>query len=74
MILIGVNIMEVVSQNIYKELKLLRSDIRELKDLLIPEVKPAEDEVKAIRLGQEEFKDGECTDWKTIKAKMSSDV
>lgn len=66
--------MEVTSQNIYNELKLLRSDIRELKNLLVPEVKPAEDEVKAIQSGQKEFKTGEFTDWKDIKAKMSSDV
>ena len=74
MILIGVNIMEVTSQNIYRELKLLRSDIRELKSLLVPEVKPADDEIKAIQLGQKEFKAGEYTDWKDIKARMSSDV
>ena len=74
MILIGVNIMEVTSQNIYHELKLLRSDIRELKNLLVPEVKPTEDEIKAIQSGQKEFKAGEHTDWKDIKAKMSSDI
>lgn len=72
MILIGVNIMEVTSQNIYRELKLLRSDIRELKSLHVPEVKPTEDEVKAIQSGQKEFKAGEYTDWKDIKAKMIS--
>ena len=74
MILFGVNIMEVTSQNIYHELKLLRSDIRELKDILVPEVKPADDEIKAIQSGQKEFKAGEFTDWKDIKAKMSQDV
>ena len=74
MILIGVNIMESTSQNIYKELKLLRSDIRELKSLLVPEANTAEDENKAIQLGQKEFKNGEYTDWKDIKARMNSDV
>ena len=74
MILIGVNIMEVTSQNIYNELKLLRSDIRELKSLLVPEIKPTENEIKAIQSGQKEFKAGEYTDWKDIKAKMSSDI
>ena len=74
MIFFGVNIMEVTSQNIYHELKLLRSDIRELKNILVPEVKPAEDEVKAIQSGQNEFEAGEFTYWKDIKAKMSSDV
>ena len=74
MILFGVNIMDVTSQNIYHELKLLRSDIRELKDILVPEVKPADDEIKAIHSGQKEFKAGEFTDWKDIKAKMSQDV
>ena len=74
MILFGVNIMEVTSQNIYHELKLLRSDIRELKDILVPEVKPADDEIKAIQSGQKEFKAGEFTDWKDIKEKMSQDV
>ena len=62
MILIGVNIMGVTLQNIYRKLKLLRSDIRELKNLLVPQVKPAEDGTKAIQLGQKEFKAGEYTD------------
>ncbi|WP_457555717.1 hypothetical protein [Candidatus Pyrohabitans sp.] len=33
---------------ILNEIKLLRKEIRELKDMLIPEVQPEEDEVVAI--------------------------
>ena len=40
----------------------------------VADVKPTEDEIKAIQSGQKEFKAGEYTDWKDIKAKMSSDV
>ena len=42
-----------------KEVKLLREEIRELKDILIPEVKPEEEEIKAIEKRRAEYKRGE---------------
>ena len=74
MMLIGADMMEVTSQSIYRELKLLRSDIRELKSLLVPESDPADDEIKAIQVGEKEFKAGEYTDWKDLKTRTISNV
>ncbi len=60
--------MAATHETIYKELKLLRAEIHELKNLLIPEVEPEEDEIKTIIEGEKEFNSGEYTDWKAIKA------
>jgi hypothetical protein len=53
---------------IYNELKLLRAEIHELKNLLVPEVEPEKDEINTIIEGEKEFNAGEYTDWKTLKA------
>lgn len=50
-----------------KELKLLRAEIHELKNLLVPEAEPEEDEINAIIEGEKEFNAGEYTDWKALK-------
>ena len=60
--------MAATHETIYKELKLLRAEIHELKNLLIPEAEPEEDEINAIIEGEKEFNSGEYTDWKAIKA------
>jgi hypothetical protein len=52
----------------YKELKLLRAEIHELKNLLVPEAEPEEDEINVIIEGEKEFNAGENTDWKALKA------
>jgi hypothetical protein len=60
--------MSATHESIYQEIRYLRAEIQELKNLLIPEVEPEEDEVKAIHEGEKEFKAGEYTEWKAIKA------
>ncbi len=60
--------MAATQETIYKELKLLRTEIHELKNLLVPEVEPEEDEINTIIEGEKEFNSGEYTDWKAIKA------
>ncbi|KAF5420197.1 MAG: hypothetical protein C5S45_05190 [Candidatus Methanocomedens sp.] len=52
----------------YKELKLLRAEINELKNLLVPEAEPEEDEINAIIEGENEFNASKYTDWKALKA------
>ena len=52
----------------YKELKLLRAVIHELKNLLVPEAEPEEDEINAIIEGENEFNASKYTDWKALKA------
>ena len=60
--------MAATHETIYEELKLLRAEIHELKNLLLPEVEPEEDEIKTIIEGEKEFNSGEYTDWKALKA------
>jgi len=67
-------IMVATNEDIYRELKLLRSEIKDLKNLLVPEVEPEEDELEAIREGEKEYKAGKYVDWKVLKARKSSNV
>ena len=67
-------IMVATNEDIYRELKLLRSEIKDLKNLLVPEVEPEEDELEAIREGEKEYKAGKYVDWKSLKARKSSNV
>jgi len=56
-----------VLEEIYKEVKLLRKETEELKEILIPEVKPSSDEVAAVKAGRAEFGKGEYSDWKDAR-------
>ncbi len=66
--------MAATNESIYRELKLLRTEIRDLKSLLVPEVEPEKDELEAIREGEKEYKAAKYVDWKTLKARKSSNV
>lgn len=60
--------MAATTETIYEELKHLRAEIQELKNILVPEIEPDNDEIRAIQEGEVEFKTGECIDWKTLKS------
>ncbi len=66
--------MVATNEDIYRELKLLRSEIKDLKNLLVPEIEPEEDELEVIREGEKEYKAGKYVDWKALKARKSSNV
>jgi hypothetical protein len=66
--------MVATNEDIYRELKLLRSEIKDLKNLLVPEVEPEEDELEAIKEGEKEYKAGKYVEWKALKARKSSNV
>jgi len=66
--------MAATHESIYRELKLLRTELRDLKRMLVPEVEPEEDELEAIREGEKEYKAGEFVDWKALKARKGSNV
>ncbi len=66
--------MVATNEDIYRELKLLRAEIKDLKNLLVPEVEPEEDELEAIKEGEKEYKAGKYVDWKALKARKSSNV
>jgi hypothetical protein len=61
-------------ESVYRELKLLRTEIKDIKNLLVPEVEPEEDELEVILEGEKELKAGEYADWKAIKARKVSNV
>ena len=66
--------MPATRESIYKELKLLISEIKDLKSLLVPEIEYEDDELNAIIEGEKEFKAGKYTDWSTLKARRTSNV
>ena len=66
--------MVATNEDIYREIKLIKSEIKDLKNLLVPEVEPEEDELEAIREGEKEYKAGKYVDWKSLKARKSSNV
>lgn len=60
--------MAATNDTIYEELKHLRAEIQELKNILVPEIEPENDEIRAIQEGEIEFKTGECIDWNALKS------
>lgn len=46
---------------------MIRRDLEEIKAMLVPEVNPSKDEIKAIELGKKEFSRGEFVEWKDVK-------
>ena len=59
--------MATTTEIIYEELKHLRAETQELKNILVPEIEPENDEIRAIQEGEVEFKTGGCIDWNTLK-------
>ena len=58
-------------EQLYKEVKVLRRDVEEIKEMLIPEVSPTEEELKAIREGRREFARGEFEEWSEVRKRVS---
>lgn len=61
-------------ESVYRELKILRTEIKDLKNVLVPEVEPEEDELNAIVEGGKKFKAGKYTVWNVLKVKRASNV
>jgi len=57
-----------------REVKLLRTEIKEIISVLIPEVEPDDNELVAIVEGEKEFNAGKYTDWSALKMKRASNV
>lgn len=66
--------MPATRESIYRELKLLGSEIKDLKSLLVPEIECEDDELNAIVEGEKDFKAGKYTDWNMLKARRISNV
>jgi len=48
---------------------MIRHDLEEIKEMLVPEVAPSEAEIKAIEQGRREYASGEFVEWKYLKKK-----
>ena len=51
------------------EVRMIRRDLQEIKEMLVPQVSPTEAEIKAIERGRREFSRGEFVEWKDLKKK-----
>lgn len=54
-------------KQLHNEVKMIRRDLQEIKAMLVSEVPPTREEIKAIKQGRKEFTRGEFVDWKDIK-------
>ena len=54
------------------EVRMIRRDLLEIKEMLVPEVDPTKREIKAVEIGRREFARGEFVEWKDLKKKRSS--
>ena len=51
---------------------MMRRDIEEIKVMLVPEVAPTKEEVKAREEGRKEFARGEFEEWKEVRKRAVS--
>lgn len=56
---------------LYKEVKILRRDVEEIKEMLIPEVSPSEEELKDVEEGRKEFARGEVEEWDEFRKRVN---
>lgn len=56
---------------LYEEVKILRRDIEEIKEMLVPEVPATEQEIEAVHEGRMEFARGEIEEWSEIKKRVA---
>jgi len=54
----------------YSEIKIIKKEIEEIKNVLIPEDKPTGEELEEIKLGIAEIKGKKYRDWKDIKKEI----
>jgi hypothetical protein len=53
-------------------MKTIRRDLEEIKAMLVPQVSPTKDEVKAVEEGRKEFARGDYTEWKETRKRVVS--
>jgi hypothetical protein len=56
---------------LYREVKGLRRDVEEIKEMLIPGVSPSEDDRKGVAKGRKEFARGEVEEWSEIRKRVA---
>jgi hypothetical protein len=51
----------------HNEVRIVRREIQEIKEMLIPEVTPSKEEVRAVEKGRQEYARGEYVEWKALR-------
>ncbi len=59
---------EVTLERVYREIRLLRKDVDNLKKLLVSEVEPEQDEILAVKAARQEFKAKQYVEWSKVKS------
>ncbi len=50
---------------------MIRRDLEEIKEMLVPEVAPTKKEIQAIEQGRRDFARGEFVEWEVAKKKKT---
>ncbi len=56
---------------LYREVKGLRRDVEEIKEMLIHEVSPSEADRKAVVRGRKEYARGETEEWSEVRKRVA---
>jgi hypothetical protein len=56
---------------LYREVKGLRKDVEELKEMLIPEVSPGKEDRLAVARGRKEHARGEEEEWNDVRKRAA---
>lgn len=60
-------------EKIYQEILSMKMEIQELKQALIPEVMPEDDEREALRVMEQDVKEGKHRPWRGVKKELESE-
>ena len=56
---------------LYREVKGLRRDVEEIKEMLVLEVSPTKSEKRAIARGRKEYAEGKTEDWSEARKRVT---
>lgn len=56
---------------LHREMKGLRRDVEEIKEMLIPEVLPSAAEKRAVARGRKEYALGKVEDWGEVRKRVA---
>jgi hypothetical protein len=56
---------------LYEEVRGLRRDVEEIREMLIPEVSPSEEERRAVARGRKESARGKAERWGELRKRVS---
>jgi len=59
-------------KQLHDEVRMMREDIKEIKQMLVPEVTATKAELKSVQEGRKEFSRGEFREWKEVRKRAVS--